>query len=744
MRRILISISITGLFLSNLNAQNLPHSDTLFAKEAYAKDVTVIGQHSRADMHQLPEIVGTSIMAGKKNSLIVMDNINGNVVTNTMRQVMAKVPGVHVWESDGSGIQIGVAARGLSPNRSWEFNTRQNGYDIAADPFGYPEAYYTPQLQAVQRIQVVRGAGSLQYGPQFGGMINFVMRDGSDINQKFQFETQNTIGSNGLVNTYNAVGGETEKVHYYAFYDHRNADGWRKYSRYKVGTGFATATFKITKKFKIGAEVTSWHANSQQPGGLTDAQFAQNDQQSLRSRNWFDLKWNIGAIKASYDFSENNRLHATVFGFAGDRSSIGFMQPPTVKDTINASTLAYNNRTVLVDEYRNMGAELRYLGDYKLLGSKSTISAGIRYYKGRTERFNNGLGDTGSDFNTDIKGEYPQQLVFNTTNWAVFAENIFRLGQKFIIIPGIRVEHIDNAVSGQINVVNNNPVKATDQSKTRQFLIAGVGAEYHIGKTELYANWSQAYRPVLFSDLTANATTDVIDPNMEDAKGYNLDLGYRGKVKDYLFFDVGVFYLQYNNRVGLLVQQNTDGSFYNYRTNVSNSNSKGVEGLIEFNPVKAFSNNLKYGSFSVFASVGYTDARYDDYAITSRRGNELVTTNYTNKKVENAPEWIVRYGLNYFYKGLTATVQWSYVDDAFSDAVNTVTPTLNGLNGLIPSYHIGDISVNYKFKERYNVRAGLNNMSDASYFTRRAGGYPGPGLMPADGRNFYLSLGLKL
>jgi Fe(3+) dicitrate transport protein len=112
--------------------------------------------------------------------------------------------------------------------------------------------------------------------------------------------------------------------------------------------------------------------------------------------------------------------------------------------------------------------------------------------------------------------------------------------------------------------------------------------------------------------------------------------------------------------------------------------------------------------------------------------------------VENAPEWIIRYGANYFYKGLTATIQWSYVDASFSDAMNTVTPTANGLIGLIPSYHIGDISLNYKFLERYNVRAGLNNITNASYFTRRAGGYPGPGLMPADGRNFFVSMGLKL
>ena len=90
-------------------------------------EITVVGKGSKSDYHQLPEIVGTSIYAGKKNALIVVDNVQGNVVNNTMRQVMAKVAGIHIWESDPSGIQIGIAARGLSPNRSWEFNIRQNG-----------------------------------------------------------------------------------------------------------------------------------------------------------------------------------------------------------------------------------------------------------------------------------------------------------------------------------------------------------------------------------------------------------------------------------------------------------------------------------------------------------------------------------------------------------------------------------------------------------------------------------------
>ena len=163
--------SLAICFCTSVTAQKKEKiSDSIVVK--YLPDITVVGRNSKSDYQQMPEIVGTNIYAGKKNALIILDNVQGTLVTNTMRQVLAKVPGIQIWESDPSGIQIGIAARGLSPNRSWEFNVRQNGYDIAADPFGYPEAYYNPQLQAVQRIEIVRGQGALQYGPQFGGLVN--------------------------------------------------------------------------------------------------------------------------------------------------------------------------------------------------------------------------------------------------------------------------------------------------------------------------------------------------------------------------------------------------------------------------------------------------------------------------------------------------------------------------------------------------------------------------------------------
>ena len=749
MNRIILTISLGILGLQSTAQQDSTKTDSNRTHTKYLADITVVGRNSRADVHFLPEIVGVNINAGKKNSLIVVDNVQGNVVTNNMRQVVAKIPGIQIWESDGSGIQIGIAARGLSPNRSWEFNTRQNGYDIAADPYGYPEAYYNPQLQAVQRIEIIRGHGALQYGPQFGGMVNYILRNGSEINKPFEFETQQTVGSNGLFNSYNAVGGETKKVHYYGFFDHRNADGYRKNSRYYNNSGFGTFTYRVTDKFSITAELMRNNMRSQQSGGLSDVQIKQDSKQSFRSRNWFDITWTTAALISNYKFSETSRMNIKLYAVHGDRNSVGYIPSGgiIVADTINKATNQYNTRNLNADQYRNYGLEVRYLGEYKLGKTTNTFSIGGRLYKGTTMRYvADGKGTTAIDYDMTLSdGIWTRDIDFNTINTALHAENIFSIGKNLLIIPGVRYEYITGEASGRNGFSGGNEVLLQNQKRNRSFILAGIGAEYHVTSlSELYANITQAYRPVQFADLTAPPTTDVIDQYLKDAKGYNADLGYRGRIGSYLFFDVSAFFLQYNNRIGVVVQQRTDGTFYNYRTNVGNSASKGFEGLVEFSPVKIFTESAKWGDINLFVSYGYTDARYGNFKVISKNSNnQLVETNLRNKKVENAPENIVRSGLTYSFKTLSLTTQVSFVDDAFADANNTVAATINAQNGLIPSYTVTDFTASYRFSKNLNIKAGINNLTDEKYFTRRAGGYPGPGALPADGRTFFISVGAK-
>jgi Fe(3+) dicitrate transport protein len=429
---------------------------------------------------------------------------------------------------------------------------------------------------------------------------------------------------------------------------------------------------------------------------------------------------------------------------SGARNSIGFVQPPTTFDTVNTSSLSYNNRRVDVDQYSNVGLEARYITDYKIGKSKNSLSAGGRYFRGTTDRFQNGKGDTGFDYNLDILNSYPTDLDFLTTNVAFFAENIFRIGKNFLVVPGIRMEFINNTANGRLNMSGNNELKINDQNKTRQFILPGIGVEYHIGQTEIYGNYSQAYRPVLFSDLIGNPTLDEIDQNLKDAKGFNIDLGYRGRIKDFLFFDISGYVLQYNNRVGLITQQRLDGNFYNLRTNVGNSTSKGVEGLVEFSPVKFFKINPAFGNITVFASLAYINAKYQNMRVVVKEGNSLVETNLKNKRIENAPEQIYRTGITYSKKQLTVSAQYSYVSEAFSDANNSRTANSSGVNGPIPAYKLVDVSGTYKFNEKFFVKGGVNNLLNEKYFTRRASGYPGPGLMPAEPINYFVTVGVKL
>jgi Fe(3+) dicitrate transport protein len=699
-------------------------------------EVTVLTSRGIRGNETLSETKDFSIYAAKKNEVIKLDNINANLAMNNTRQIFGRTPGISVWENDGSGIQLGVASRGLSPNRSWEFNVRMNGYDITPDPMGYPEAYYTPPMEVVDRIEIVRGASSLQYGPQFGGLMNFVLRK-PDISTRLTFESQNTVGSNGLFSTFNYIGGTEGRLSYTAYYQKRVGNGWRDNGYFNTDHAHVEWSYALNKKLKLISEITYMTTRSQQPGGLGDTQFQQNPRQSVRSRNWFSTPWLIPSLSAEYILNDKTKLSLKTFGTFAERNSVGFVNPITTADNLS-------NRQVDRDYYTTYGTEFRLLTDYRLFGLNNSMAAGLRYFNGRIDRQQLGRGDSGREMSYDlVDGLFPRDLDFKNINRAAFAENIFRINKKLLFTAGLRVENIQSQMEGRFNVINGQSLALKPETRQRNFLLLGVGAEYHITpRSEIYSNFSQAYRPVLISDLTPPATTDVIDPELKDAKGFNLDIGYRGKVSNYLNFDIDYFNLHYNNRIGTITQT-TNGQNLQYRTNLGRSVSKGFEAYIEFDPVSAFMSSPKAGNLSLFASLAFINATYRNFQTTSTVNGQIIRSNLAGNLVENAPADIHRFGATYAKKGFSMTWQLSSIGQTYADAANTRVANAAATTGLIPSYQVQDLSASFKFLKNYNVKAGVNNLTDEHYFTRRSGGYPGPGILPADGRIFYISGGIK-
>jgi Fe(3+) dicitrate transport protein len=269
-------------------------------------------------------------------------------------------------------------------------------------------------------------------------------------------------------------------------------------------------------------------------------------------------------------------------------------------------------------------------------------------------------------------------------------------------------------------------------NQVRTILLAGVGAEFKATKnSNVYANFSQAYRPVTYSELTPAATTDSIDSNLKDASGYNIDFGYRGTIKEFLTFDVGAFYLFYDNRVGTISVNNK-----NLRTNIGASVSKGIESFVELDVMRIFSEKSKIGNLKLYANIALIDARYtrwDDPAALLDS-----TKDFTGNYVENAPRTINRFGLTYKYNRFSLNLQLNQVGDVYTDALNTELSNARATIGKISGYQVMDASCTYLINGKYNVKAGVNNLTNERYATRRAGGYPGP-----NGRTVYFSIGVK-
>lgn len=732
-----LSLSFVSVFfVYNVNCQQLPlRSDT-----SHLKPLEVIANDNQAILFPA-DTQGMVLLAGKKVEIIDVANQNISLVNNNARQVFARVAGIQVWENDGSGAQVNVGTRGLSPNRSWEFNVRQNGYDISADAFGYPEAYYNPPMEAVKRIEIIRGAASLQYGPQFGGLLNYIIDDAQG-NRHLSFKTTQTIGSFGLFSTYNAIKFSRKNFSVNGYYHFRQADGWRQNSSYTIHNGFLKIAYAY-KRFSISAECSRMSYINQQAGGLTDSLFNMHPDTSLRARNWFNVPWLVPTVKMNFRIDSSSNIQITSFGLLGERNSVGFTSAINVDDTINTLTGNYNNRRIDRDTYTNLGTELRYRKNWKTGGKNHNFAAGLRYYQNHTQRLQEGKGSVGSDFNLALEPgtEFKRNLDFHTINTAFFAENIFHVGNKISISPGIRLERIQQSAKGQFGISNNEPILWQIEPKQRLFFLAGLSTEYRVnGSSEFYGGLSQNYRPVLFSDLTPPATTDTVDVALSDASGYTGEFGFRTR-NNWLYLDANIFYIQYANRIGTLALESEVGT-RQFRTNIGESVSKGIEYLVEVNPCKLIG-KTECPSFnaSIFASGAFQDARYTNLPKTTAVDGIVTTKNLEGNFVEYAPRYNFRTGLNIKWKIVAISAQISHSAEVFASADNTLEPSANATDGLIPAYTVADLNFGITPFEHFELKAGINNVADARYFTRRAGGYPGPGILPAEARNLWVSVG---
>ncbi|KJD32810.1 TonB-dependent receptor [Tamlana sedimentorum] len=712
----------------------------LYSLATELSEVVVNANKRKAfELKRLNDVEETAIYAGKKTEVVLIDQSMANLASNNARQIYSQVAGLNIYQNDDAGLQLNIGGRGLDPNRTANFNTRQNGYDISADVLGYPESYYSPPAEALSEIQIVRGAASLQYGTQFGGLVNFKFKEPNP-SKPLEFITRNTLGSFGLFTNFTSVSGTQNKFSYYTYVNYKKGDGFRPNSEFESINTFAHLGYQFSEKTKIEGELTYLNYLAKQAGGLTDDMFYNDPYQSNRARNWFKVDWLLYNLKLAHEFNANTNFTFNFFGLNASRKALGFR-------TNRVSQVdSGEERDLIVGDFNNFGFESRLLSKYTILNKNATFLIGTKFYKANNyQRQGPGSDGADADFNfyNDTFPNYSDQSEFDLPNFnvSVFGENIFYVTDKFSVTPGFRFEYIKTESEGFYKQINTDAAGnvifeedvADNRNFERSFVLLGIGLSYKPNSSlEFYGNVSQNYRSVTFSDINIANPAFSIDPDITDEEGFTADLGMRGNYKGYVSYDADLFSLFYNERIGFVQKESTDGSLTSQRGNVGDAVMYGVESLFDFNLKKIFglNNNIQ---LNYFINTSIINSEYTSSEEPGVEGN----------KVEFVPDLNLKTGLNGGYKNVLASIQYTYLGQQFTDATNATAGSISGVIGEIPAYDILDLSLSYKYK-KLKLETGVNNVLDNAYFTRRATGYPGPGIIPSAPRNWYVTLQIKL
>jgi Fe(3+) dicitrate transport protein len=176
-----------------------------------------------------------------------------------------------------------------------------------------------------------------------------------------------------------------------------------------------------------------------------------------------------------------------------------------------------------------------------------------------------------------------------------------------------------------------------------------------------------------------------------------------------------------------------NGQVIRKRENVGVAQIYGLESFVEVNLLGLTPNMAKE----------YKLALYSNLALTNAHVTESPLANVKGKRVEYVPAVNWKTGLHAGYRNIKLTLQCSYLSNQFTDATNAIEGGFSGVNGILPAYTLFDLSASWNWKWLF-LEASLNNISNAKYATRRATGYPGPGIIPGEGRGFFFTLGVTL
>ena len=654
------------------------------------------------------------------------------------QEALEFVPGVNGYADDGIGnSRLSIGIRGLNPRRSSRILILEDGVPIQPALYVYPNMYYNPPAERIDRLEVIKGSGAIKYGPQtMGGVINyFTKRPRSDFGGKFKIKA----GENSFLSLFSEVGGfGNEKIKPEFQFLYKKGDGFRENNGFEQINGTMKISYNKSQDENYYLKFNTNYENSNATyTGLTQHSFKANPKFNPKKDDNFKLFRTAVDLITTKRLSSNLTKSTTAFVSFFDRrwwreNDIFVSQADSASSNPTAQSYyepinlirrgnGKDNFGILRTFYVG-GAEQVYsfknspFGLSKFMSSNSSLELGGRIY---FERF---IDDKQSGSKTDSRDgiyfipaasddEQPiivgQSHHYETTAFSGFLNEKIEF-EKFTLNTGIRLEAFEQERVDRLS-------GSMYQDKSLIELLPGVGLTTKFSSTNLFAGIHRGFTPPssgTLKILNFGGTLDNQGLNLEAEKSWNKEVGIRG---DYPMFnfEVSGFHVGIEN----LVAAGRGTAF----KNLGKVNTMGLE--LNLNLLSSKVVGLLPDLHFIYA---FLNTEIKDGIIKSNvSGTVGSDVSIQGKKLPYAPAHTLTAGFSKMGEKLSYRLDFRFVDEVFTDFENIIKEDKLGIQGIIPSYNFINISADYKVSEDYRIFLTGKNITDEIYIGSRLHSNPG-------------------
>ncbi len=624
--------------------------------------------------------------------------------SSSVRDVLRQIPGVQVQESNGTGgsdISLNVGVRGLTSRLSPRSTILMDGVPLAYAPYGQPQLSLAPlSLGNIETVDVVRGAGSVRFGPQnVGGIINFVTRS---IPEKFAAEASIGVESaghgGGTKSTPSVfVGGTNDKgLGLALLYSGTHGEGFRQSNdKTNIDDVMLKGSYRFSKTDDIAVALHHFEGQGRMPGGLTTAQYALNPFQSDRPFDEFTGRRTDGSLRYTHNDGINKFELLTYYtdSFRGSH----------LEQEGTGSSANQRRLTAAPREYHTFAIEPRYS---RLIDSGSVVqevSVGYRYLKEASSevatRSSYYRPRLGFDASTLAQPAY-QTSAGGTTANAFYIDDRIDFG-NWTVTPGVRYEAI-RSHNDVVGLTNGRITSVIAPKIDSNEWLPTVSVMYRMNERwSLFANAGVSFGPQQYAQLAQS--TDGLHP--EKAKTYEIGTHYKGEAWS---SELTLFNINFDKELQLARSITGDVGQW---TDLGATRHRGLESALRYE-LGDLSPALK--GLSVSATYTYTQAIQKAGAFAGRDlpfySRQVATL---GARYERGP-WT-------FNADVYAQSKQRSPGSPDTNARYVTLEDSTGRLGNIPGYAVMNVRAGYDFgptMRNLKLAVGVKNLFDRRYFNR--------------------------